>query len=523
MTTPHQDPPDEAFVIGGGELHYGQDYSESLVRDMFTVPSPTPTTAIPLMLEALRMAPTGSLSSYGSIIPGAFPEDEYYVDEVTADAIVENLDETWWQRTWRGVIEKFTGMEGISTPTLDDAKDAMARLRADLAQNTRSIQDIQARDAGEISIGKVINIDFDQYPDGPIPSELFDVYYLDDRFVSPGTAQIGIDNGLAQFTTRPDDGPRDVMLVGVERTDTHYQIIRGTMGAPPMGPDSEEGTPKFHALVRVSDDRETYVFARAWNLGAWLQFRGEIGIVIDGVETIWDTNIPLTWSMDMTVVAGVGNNPHQYQVWSGSELVKTYTDATESCPLPDDDNFGWGSIAQIRGTHHSGKVGGCSVADNQLPLTIGTNAMMYRVSTTNEMMYGGGTVTDFPDNFFEIVGRTSRDIASDPEEGSFTVTKEGMYAIKCRVELAVGLNSKVQLVLRVNGSAIDWDRGITPANGEAMAETFFQYLEPGDIVDMAYTKSGGNLGVLTGEATGTKTYFSITRIPDLLPVAPVEE
>lgn len=110
---------------------------------------------------------------------------------------------------------------------------------------------------------------------------------------------------------------------GLENTLTDYQSLRGVLADPPgiFGNESSG----FTALARVSQDSNSYVFARAyWQAG--LNLKGKIGYVNNGVETVWQDLIPLTWSTELTFRLGVDDNPRSYQVFSGSTLVVSYNE-----------------------------------------------------------------------------------------------------------------------------------------------------------------------------------------------------
>lgn len=415
---------------------------------------------------------------------------------------------------------------GIANPILDrvttnpsDVGVAVGKINADLIGAIKDIQFMQAEDAGESATGMTVTINFDDYADGPLPS-IFDITYS-----GPGTSQLVVDNGYAQWD-KANNANRDALTrYNVAPTETDFQILRGTMAAAPED-TSSGGRPHFYACARMSspaqaaiDGGYSYVWARAWSVGSFFQYRADIGCTINGVETVWVSNIPLTWSMGMTFVCGVGLNERQYQVWSGASLVYTHTEVGTASKLGANYRH-WGSLAQLRQDNAGvpnggGKVAACAVADNQLPATIGVSAAYYRTGTGTANFAGADTVTGLPANFFSHVGRANRAIGTDTATGAFTITKEGAYIINGRVKLSTGLTSSCNLVLQVNGNVVDWGPGVErPTGYEGLSYSGVQYLEAGDVVRLATIKSGTTGSFLTGEATGTQTYFNIARIPD---------
>jgi hypothetical protein len=408
---------------------------------------------------------------------------------------------------------------GTTTTNPSDVGIAVEKINLDIIGNTKAIQFMQATDAGEHATGQTVTINFADYADGPMPG-IFSITYS-----GVGTSELIVDNGQAQWD-KANNANRDALVrYNVAPTDTDFQILRGTMALPPEDP-STGGTPHFYACARMSSDAQavidgghSYVWARARSIASFFQYRADIGCTIAGVETVWVTNIPLTWSMGMTFVAGVGLNERQYQVWSGATLVYTHTEVGTASMLGANYRH-WGSLAQLR--HDSagipnagGKVAACAVADNQLPATIGVSAAYYRTGTGTVNFTGSDTVTALPSNFFSHVGRACRAIETDTATGDFTISKEGAYIINGRVKLSTALTSSCNLVLEVNGAVVDWGPGVeNPTGYEGLSYSGLQYLEAGDVVRLATIKSGTTGSFLTGEATGTQTYFNIARIPD---------
>ncbi|QCW22681.1 minor tail protein [Mycobacterium phage Xena] len=84
MTTPHQPPPggelakwlgSGAFVVGGGDANWGQDWDEMAVRSLFEVPFFNMLNAIDVLQEQLLKLPVDALKMFMPLIPGANPDD----------------------------------------------------------------------------------------------------------------------------------------------------------------------------------------------------------------------------------------------------------------------------------------------------------------------------------------------------------------------------------------------------------------------------------------------------------------
>ncbi|ASZ75197.1 minor tail protein [Mycobacterium phage MissWhite] len=83
---------DGAFEIGGGDFNFGQDYTEQVIRSLFTLPAVTLDNALDLLRDQLLQLPLEALQGFKDIIPdwaeGAF-------DTVTGavEAIMDSLQE----------------------------------------------------------------------------------------------------------------------------------------------------------------------------------------------------------------------------------------------------------------------------------------------------------------------------------------------------------------------------------------------------------------------------------------------
>ncbi len=452
-------------------------------------------------------------------------------------------DDAWTdiRETIGAIVRSVFGDDGNYDDTSPEgAREALDTVNRTLTKHTRTLQEMQARDAGESASGVIIDIDFSEYPDGPLTPAGFTVSYT-----GPGTSLLVIKSGKAQWD-KLDNRNRDAWVLYNAPTATNFQILRGTMSSPPE--DTEDGgRPHFYALGRVSspaaqaaDGGISDVWVRAWSVGTLFLYRGDIGQHKAGIEYVWASNIPLTWSLDMTYVVGVGVIERQYQVFSGNKLVFSYEESpsqpgglsnlaedtfdTDGQRIVDDRYRGWGSLAQLRRAgsgkpHSGGVVAGCSVADNELPAVVGSTAMMYRTNTSGVGIQGGSVDTGIPTNFWEFVGRASRDIRPNTGGGYFTVTRTDSYSIKGRVKLGGTYIATMLLLLQLRkGGTGDW---VTIGWGQwmshpdsskaALSGAWDEQLEAGDQVRLATWSNGLSVnGGLVGEATGTESKFSIT-------------
>lgn len=152
---------------------------------------------------------------------------------------------------------------------------------------------------------------------------------------------------------------------------------------------------------------------------------------------------------------------------------------------------------------------------------IGSGAVIVRTSTSNVTISNSndGPVY-FPTSFFGVNSISSADITVDTASGGFEVSLEGWY----RVDLCFKINAGVSAIWNIcpvifkNGSVYRYGAdGCSQSTGSVRLRTimssFEVYLEAGDNVLAGYdaTNATGTISnVLTGESTGTQSYFSIS-------------
>lgn len=434
------------------------------------------------------------------------------------------------------VNNAFRGDGTLTNTSLPSALEAMQSTFKDLAANTKAIQALQSSKAAVASRGATYSVDFSDFSTMTLAG--FTVSYT-----GSGTSTIGINSGVAQWTVN-DSLSRDAKIIHSTATDTDFQSVRGTMTAPPQVPNGT--TPYFYAIARVSPDGLSYVWARAYaqSLGV---YKADIGYTVAGVETVWASNIALTWSLDMRFVAGIGTNARQYQIWSGNTVVYTYNEsgtssrlcsnAAHTAPSMHDTACTkyrqWGAIAQVRNSKVAGKVSATTVTDNGTPTVNGSTARMSRNSTTVVSYAAGENVAS---TLFDNIDYESLDVDADTATGIFTVQESKSYLISGRVKVNTSVAAWGALILQVydssegiwgsstiapwNGStgwkglttnpAAQWgDSCSLSSGGMSLHASWVQYLNAGDKVRLATYRSTGTSNELVGSSLGRETYFTI--------------
>ncbi|QUE25707.1 minor tail protein [Mycobacterium phage Smeagan] len=404
-----------------------------------------------------------------------------------------------------------TGQEEAGTG-LTDAKVTMSNLFAMLTKVTRDVQALQSENDSTSTGGRRFNIDFSAYPDGAFPSGLFNLTYT-----GPGTSTLAISNGNAVWNT-VNNGYRRATMIFPTPTLTSQQIVRGTLASPP----SQGTNVRIWSIARANAAGTDYVFARGYCTG-FLTYRGDIGCVVNGVEKVWASNIPLTWSLDMRVICGVGTNPRRHQVLSGNTIVLDIIEPAGAQSVIDANHCYWGAISETDGQKTPGSVAGASVADNAPPAVIGTTFRASR-RVTADVTFGTGGVK-VPNNFFETIDYQSDDLTYAPGTNCrLTATKQGTYLVQYRIFHGQYASSNFgHGLLYRNG--VPYARGSWAGNQlnlgislnttleDATTANFIVPLNPGDYIEpgMHFTASMSNTGD-SSLSDGSQTYFSVTRV-----------
>lgn len=411
------------------------------------------------------------------------------------------------------------GDTGIVGTVVSDVQTAIAGLRGQIQDLTHAVQSLQSTQVANANSGTNVTINFGDYADGPMPS-IFTVSYY-----GTGTSTVGISSGVACWNYQPNDGDKGAHIIyNVAATMTDFQIIRGTMGNSPQY-NTHGNNPVIYGIGRVDSPSApaNYVFFRAYAVGL-LHWEADIGCRKAGVDYIWASGITLTWNTNTYLVVGADGDPRRHQLWSGTQLIKDYTEV--SGQSGGFSNYGsgyryWGARSEIKngspGASNPGTIQGCSTSDNALPSTVGSFAKVSRHSTSNTSLIGiNSTPQSLPSSTFDTVEQKSDDITFLSSFNRFEVSLAGTYVCSFNVlNGAAELNGSVFhvgfIVTRSGTSVLEsrdtWDaRDVTQQVNFHHTNIF--YLDVGDTVEPAFSNSNTSVAPV-GESTGAATNFSI--------------
>jgi len=336
---------------------------------------------------------------------------------------------------------------------------------------------------------------------------------------------------LGVMSVTPGTNVTAIISDPLDKTLTDYQLMKGTLADPPTL--SGNTASAFTAMARVSDDGTSYVYAKAYWAGLG-NLRGEIGYAVNNTEFRWQTNIPLTWSTELSFRVGVGDDPRTYQVYSGTKKVTEYTEQLVGgvyLSRMGATNRRFGAIVRQSGGNSSGTISSVSVTDSGASTVSASIARMTRDDSATPQPFPTAN-TALSNNFFEDEVIKS-DIMPDKITGTFTVSKDGAYMVNARIRLSTGADmvGTVNLQVRANdgpraGTWVTAQRGIperpfdagyalgigAPGAGFALCGNWVQYLTAGSAVRLSTQRTGGSGSILSGGAGGSETYFSIAKL-----------
>lgn len=519
MTTPNQGAPDGAVTVGGGTWNYGQLIDEKRGRAEFEIEPPSNLfEALELLPVVLNKLPNDSMKPWQKWLGKT---DEERSAGLVQNSLVDSLNDHPLRELINQITLSLGGQDGtnVINEVLEEAASVLRRTFRELQENTKAIIELMARRDGTVSRGETITVDFSDYSN--MEAAGFAVTYS-----GSGASTILIDNDVAKWNVA-DNLSRNAKIIHVTPTATDFQAVRGTMSAPPQY-NSGSDKPAFYALARVSPDGQDYVWARAYATTFLGSYKADVGYCIGGTEVPWVTNVPLSWSLNMKFVAGVGTAERVFQLWSGNSVVWSQVESGSTsrlCSAGHADSAShttscvkyrqWGAIAQVRNGKTAGRVASAAATDNGTPAVSGSTARMERTATSSVLFKGGGTAQALPASFFDAIVYESVDVDADSAAGSFKVSKACPYILSARVELSAAVSSVSALLLQVSKDAgatwqtVQYGPSIVPSAGESLAATWVQFLYAGDRVRLATLRGGIDLTVLTGNDSGTASYFTI--------------
>ncbi|QFG08611.1 hypothetical protein PBI_VANISOA_30 [Mycobacterium phage Vanisoa] len=143
---------DGAFEIGGGDFTFGQDYTESVVRNLFTVPTASMGNAINILREQLLKLPLEALKGFKGLLPGV-PDSAFDTVIDAVDAVMGALNGEplfFKNEDWQAFLDQIKGAIGGTVQDLIDkfnhTKDEAIQLIKDLLTGLTGASDSDLMD-----------------------------------------------------------------------------------------------------------------------------------------------------------------------------------------------------------------------------------------------------------------------------------------------------------------------------------------------------------------------------------------
>lgn len=389
------------------------------------------------------------------------------------------------------VIDWFNGLLGYQSDTTS----------ATIA-NASKIAALEANRTGTDNYGNHATDDFDRDTG------------LGGEWVVSGGGTITTDGANATLT----GGGKAIATYQTLKSVTNFQVIKLVLATAPRS-----NSDYIYLIGRSSADRSSYVFARLNASSAAL------GYAAGGAETVWATQSDPpyprpsihpragdTWEL----WCGTGTAQGQFLVVRNGATIINHTDAAAQSQVGDDYlDWGFGFAGS-----NPGSVAVWTANDNTPAPVIGSVLRVYRASTA-----GVGTavaIQKVPANTFDTVDKISPDMAWNGAQ--LTVSKAGMYIVRCRLEFStnIGANANVSLCVYKNDVVYEYGREDPSQGGpwpstvysysgaSCLSETFLVYCEPGDRVQPGVIFGASGLSIV-GDNTGAYTALTVSRISDL--------
>jgi hypothetical protein len=427
-----------------------------------------------------------------------------------------------------GFFKGFTGDDNAVAVAVADAQSQVAAIAETQAALAAALAALQSTADGTVNSGVSFTDSFDRVAAGSLGGAS---YWSETVTVGSGTAVIEC-NGTDAV---PNDGATNVVKAFRFRslhaagsvTTTSYQKLVWTCGSlAPQGPSGASNYWHIRLLFRMNTAETQYGFLEFTdnNKAQW-GYRNAGSDTYVGSQFACARPSPGT---QMIVEAGTSSGVRFYKLTRNTTVIDTWNDSSSALVTTGASNLGWGWGAQF-GTWSfvtsnnqvdPPSTGSVSVADNVPAAVLGTFCRVVRTSGSNSAATSGTSEQTLPASVFDSTpAQISADLTFTQASNRITVTKPGPYIFTFRFDTATGLGISAQttrVLMYVNGSIKQRGpdqqlEGSSTVDG--FGYTFMEYLQAGDYVQPGVWFQLSSAVTMYGDASGTITYMSLTRIP----------
>jgi hypothetical protein len=498
------------------------------VTSAFNIDKPTRENKVDVFKQALQMLSPDALSSFETLIPDWADGDE--TDSVTvSDKLFGSLvDRPTVAQTWDDIVNFFFGWTGQDR-TREESQQAIADQAASVATLWAQLTALLNQQAAQGNSGNFEIIDFSDYSDSSsLPAGFAQTYSgLGTDFVwGIVSGKAAVYDITGDLSAGADNDPRTCLApYTLKQTLTDYQMVGASFASSPETGGGSGADAISYLLGRSNAAGTEFVYA------ALTKFTWELGCVASGTQTVFASGSVLSgFSFKSTgnywLQCGDVGGARVFKIMEGSNPIVTHTEVGTTSRLGASYRYtGMGeyTYGSFFSFNHPGRVTAFAFSDNTPPSFVGSGALMYRTSTTPVNVSNG--VNLLPSGFWGAVGENTEDIACDVTAGTFTVSLTGWYNVGVRARtsssflpngitwvLHKGTGAGSASPIRYGGN--EHTRGVNSSNVAYIPQGFHAvwnsiYLAAGDYVQIGYDSTSSVSGVLSGEAVGQQTYFSI--------------
>lgn len=498
--------PDGSYTIGGGSDNWGQTVTEDNFKALFSPPTPTPGNLMQDLRAALSLLPKETLDQFA---PWMGLTDVFSGIQDAIDQIMDSFGTKPLTKVIQDVQDAIDGLvNGLAGWTETGYTPAQLKVVAkDVYETMSGIKTtVEALLAAGGYGGNAAVIDFSTMADASSLGADWDQWHY-----GSGDVVLGISGGRAKMIGSTANNRMGFGRYTALKTKSSYQKVGMVFSTKPSK-GLFGGSQSMNRIAgRVADDN---------NSSVCLDLRASsftLGCIVDGTWTTFSNNPdPFDFKAGVAywLECGTTGGVRIFRVWENNRILLTYTDSAavsrEAVSAGVDDYKGVAMLQQAYGdSFRPAEAVSLAFYDNQPGDLLGSGWRISRTSTGNEDQSSGDNT--FPASYFDTVDYATSDLVIDMTNNKVTVDATGWYAINvCQFadNTIVGSGS-VAASLLVNGTVAQQATPV-PQSGtnHGFSGAFVQYLHDGDNVKPGYWSSWSPVDQLSGEATGTKTYWS---------------
>ena len=510
------DPPDGAFVIGGGGSNYGQNLTESGIRGLFTVPTPLTGDHRGSLRAALNMLPKNSLKPWQTYLGGddaTFDVKTTAIDWIVGKAI--DKPEGGLPAFLDKLVQGLTGWThaGFQPSHAKDAAEILSNSVASLAAIMQRLQ--QDEMTGKFT-GRSAFFDFTSQDDlSSWGSKWTQSYYGTGSGTEIISGGLGVWDGDAT-----DDNRWGFALYNDEVSITDYQKVGAVFASSPSIGLLGGSVSKNRIMARANATLSTFVAvdfaAHGFTLGCSVS--GAYTLLATGPSGFRFKPGAIYW-----LEAGTAGGVRIFRVWENNTVLMTYSDASSTSSLGSTFRYTGTAVNAFSDKYTPAKLASYAWFDNTPPAVRGCGWRMARTSTSGVTLNNG--VNDFPGSYYDTAALLTDGLSYDITNNLVTVLAPGWYmvnVVQCGGG-AISIGSGRQAaILYQNGAEVM--RGAyffsnATSDFAGFSAAFMVYCNYGDSLSPGYESSwpSGSNSLLKGEAGGTQTYWSGTFLGNTKP------